>query len=120
MIEAAFKKYKSKEIYLSFNGGKDCTVLLHLVWAIVKKLEINEPINCIYIKTGIVFPEVDEFIFCMKKRYNLKVVEIFGPIKVALTELYKTNLDIKAIFMGTRRTDPYSESLEEFQVGLLR
>ena len=62
------------------------------------------------------FPEVDKFVTDTVNKYKLNVVIAFGPIKEALTELHKRIPEIKAIFMGTRRTDPHSENLQEFQV----
>lgn len=116
MIETAFRQYKPEEIYLSFNGGKDCTALLHLVWAVNKLMKHKKHINSVYIKSDSAFPEVDDFVNISKKKYNLNITTIFGPIKEALTELLKSKPNIKAIFMGTRRTDPFSENLLDFQV----
>ncbi|KAK6632561.1 hypothetical protein RUM43_013329 [Polyplax serrata] len=116
VIEVALKKYGSKEIYLSFNGGKDCTVLLHLIWVVWSSLGRKERLNSVYIKSDAVFPEVDDFVSKTSERYNMNIVVVCGNIKGALLELHGSNQDIKAIFMGTRRTDPYSEDLNEFQM----
>jgi FAD synthetase len=37
IIEEALEKYSVPELCVSFNGGKDCTVILHLVFAALKK-----------------------------------------------------------------------------------
>ncbi|KAM9974004.1 hypothetical protein ACTFIW_007666 [Dictyostelium discoideum] len=47
-IECAFNKFEFQEIALSFNGGKDCCVLLHLInYVLLKKFKnpINNPCN---------------------------------------------------------------------------
>lgn len=39
IIEEALEKYPLTDICAGFNGGKDCTALLHLFYAAVKRLE---------------------------------------------------------------------------------
>ena len=41
-------------------------------------------------------------------RYELEVIRIPGIIQEALSVLKRSHPEIKAIFMGTRHTDPYS------------
>lgn len=36
-IEKALDLYRLKEICIGFNGGKDCTALLHLFYAAIKR-----------------------------------------------------------------------------------
>jgi FAD synthetase len=49
-------------------------------------------------------------------RYNLQLKIIPGPIKHALGVVLAEGPELKAVLMGTRRTDPYSEALDFFQV----
>ena len=46
----------NKKVYVSFSGGKDSTVLLHLVRS------IYPDIPALYIDTGLEFPEIREFV----------------------------------------------------------
>lgn len=50
------RRYKANEVFLSFNGGKDCTVVLHLAAAFVQLRKLKAPL-CLYV-TGDAFPEV--------------------------------------------------------------
>lgn len=36
-VEAALDQYATEEICVGFNGGKDCTALLHLYYAALKR-----------------------------------------------------------------------------------
>ena len=50
------QRYKPEEIFISFNGGKDCTVVLHLT-ACIAKLQNISSLLCLYV-TAEPFPEV--------------------------------------------------------------
>jgi hypothetical protein len=52
-------------------------------------------------------------------RYNLELKKVPGPIKHALEVVLAERCELKAVLMGTRRTDPYSETLDSFQVHTL-
>nr|CAD7441833.1 unnamed protein product [Timema bartmani] len=118
VLEDCCDKYDSSDVFLSFNGGKDCTVLLHLVCAVFlrKYPGQQKPINTVYIQYEEPFPEVETFIQETVKRYELNLVTIPGPIKGALQKLLREKPHLKAVLMGTRRTDPYSECLKHFQM----
>lgn len=61
---------------LSFNGGKDCTVLLHLLYAARQEYEREHPletqkptrIKTLYVAYANSFPEVDEFVEYCEER----------------------------------------------------
>ncbi|KAJ9580279.1 hypothetical protein L9F63_004092 [Diploptera punctata] len=123
VLEKCFEKYHPSEVFVSFNGGKDCTALLHLTAAVLNKKfpAHHAPLQALYIRKEDPFPEVEEFVNESVVRYsfilyNLNLKTICGPIKHGLGVLLKENPHLKAGLMGTRRTDPYSETLKSFQM----
>ncbi|CAO3589814.1 unnamed protein product [Absidia cylindrospora] len=107
-------------IALSFNGGKDCTVLLHLVVAVLSRLghEKNDLLRAVYVTYPNPFPHVDEFVNVCSKRYHLDCVLI--PVST-MGQALQQYLDIcqpkpKAIFVGIRRNDPFAENLTHFDM----
>jgi len=109
-------RYQADEICIGFNGGKDCTALLHLYYAVVYK---KDPERCkhlltLFIKTGEPFNELDHFMKDTIKRYGLETIQFEGDMKCELAKLLKERPKIKAVLMGTRKSDPYSKNLEAF------
>nr|XP_014348395.1 PREDICTED: FAD synthase [Latimeria chalumnae] len=112
-IEEALGKFKLSEICVGFNGGKDCTALLHLSCAAVQRKYPGgmEKLQALYIRIVSPFPEMEQFIQDTAKRYNLKIFTVHGNIRQALVDLKGQQPELKAVLMGTRRTDPYSRTL---------
>jgi len=112
ILEQCCENYNANEIFLSFNGGKDCTTVLHLAATMFKLKDIS-PLMCLYV-TEDPFPEVDAFVDQAASYYGLKLIRKKKPIKSALETLQIENKTLKAGLMGTRRGDPGSEKLEFF------
>ncbi|XP_024604056.1 FAD synthase isoform X1 [Neophocaena asiaeorientalis asiaeorientalis] len=115
-IETALAQYSLTQLCVGFNGGKDCTALLHLFHAAVQKKypDAQEPLQILYIRSISPFPELEQFLQDTIKRYSLQVLEAEGDMKQALSELRAQHPQLEAVLMGTRRTDPYSCSLGPF------
>ena len=109
---------KRQRIALSFNGGKDCTVVLHLLLAALAdcsssttttSTQLIDSILPFYFSTDDVFEEELKFVHSTAAQY-------FGGEKNLLTmkDVSNTNgvttlveqYGIKAFLMGTRSTDP--------------
>lgn len=103
-------------MFLSFNGGKDCTVLLDLI---VNRLSESDrsQLQCWYIEpeSDPSLDEVEEFVLSCEIYYKIKINRIKGRIKDALNIICTANPGLKACIMGSRRTDPYCEKLDSFQ-----
>lgn len=116
VITQAISNYGTENVAIAFNGGKDCTVLLHLLYIALQKLELCQPIRflAVCIETDSIFPEQEKFIAASAELYKVSLLRISGKIKDALFELQTRMPHIKAVLMGTRSTDPYSASLLPF------
>ncbi|RDA82464.1 hypothetical protein CP532_4382 [Ophiocordyceps camponoti-leonardi (nom. inval.)] len=113
IIGEALQRYRPEELSLSYNGGKDCLVLLILILACLPAAAA-EPLQAIYIAPPDPFPEVEDFVTVSAASYNLDLVRYALPMREAL-EAYRAHRPlVKAVFMGTRRTDPHSEFLTPF------
>lgn len=115
-IEEALDRYTLPKLCVGFNGGKDCTALLHLFHAAVQRRYpgTTEKLQALNIHTVSPFPELEEFIQDTARRYNLNVLNVHGNIKQALADLKVQQPHLEAVLMGTRRTDPYSRTLTAF------
>lgn len=120
IIEESFKltKFKLNEICLSFNGGKDCTIVLYLLKCfIIKNLDLFKAANnadqlaikTLYIRPSAEFEEVNKFIQFSSKYFNLNLIKYESDnIKQSLVH-FKTSeagKEVKVIFMGQRASDP--------------
>ncbi|XP_041037482.1 FAD synthase isoform X1 [Carcharodon carcharias] len=113
-VEEALAQYSLSEICVGFNGGKDCTALVHLFHAAVSRMypDHKNHLQALYVRIVSPFPEMEQFIQDTCKRYQLQIYTVCGNIKEALTDLKTQQPHIKAVLMGTRRTDPYSRTLK--------
>jgi FAD synthetase len=174
VIEEAFERFTLEQLCFSYNGGKDCLVLLilylaglyaHLrpntdkknengtknaaqksgqgqAWDSIPHSDVNTEANgnaslstanpaapkrdtqppfptqltSIYIQTPHPFPEVTEFVESSSAHYHLNLVESALPMKAAFEEYLNEHKSVKAIFVGTRRTDPHGGNLTFFDM----
>lgn len=71
-------------------------------------------LQAIYIVAPDPFAEVEEFVEASAKHYHLDLKRYALPMRPALEAYLKDRPAIKAIFLGTRRTDPHGEFLTHF------
>lgn len=115
LLKLAYATYKPEEIFLSFNGGKDCTVLLDIIMKMLPTTVSSNDLQCVYMQPNEPFEEVEEFIGHCRKHYGIKIRAMRGSIKTILEKICDENGEIKACLMGSRRTDPYCGNLKLMQ-----
>ncbi|KAL2631034.1 hypothetical protein R1flu_015720 [Riccia fluitans] len=128
VIERTLTLYGCEEVAFSFNGGKDSTVLLHLLragYAVAEsqlasrgcaeevRSKSQHRIRTIYFESPDVFPEIDTFTLDTAKAYDLELELIRLDFKSGLVELQKKR-PMRAVFLGTRSGDPNAVGQEQF------
>ncbi|KAL7273071.1 3'-phosphoadenosine 5'-phosphosulfate sulfotransferase [Rhizina undulata] len=125
VVEEALDKYTLDELAISYNGGKDCLVLLTLFLAgLARKAPrvfANDSakrrlLHSVYVMSEHPFQEIDDFVDTSAKQYQLDLVRYALPMKLAFETYLQEKPAIKAIFVGTRRTDPHGEFLTHFDM----
>lgn len=132
----ALSRYKLEEICLSYNGGKDCLVILIIYLAALSpKIKLSQtrthhPLSLpslpqtqyplpsalpsIHIIPPHPFPEIITFVSQTSAIYHLSLTHSSLPMLPAFTSYLSSNPCIRAILVGTRRTDPHGHSLTHF------
>jgi len=108
-----------EEISLSYNGGKDCLVLLILFLVSLSthpKCAASLPakLQSVYFISPDPFAEVDSFVSDSVTTYSLNLARYAIPMKEALKLYLEEHKNVKAILVGTRRTDPHGQLLTHF------
>ena len=97
---------------MSFNGGKDCTVLLDLYLQLIPQ-DYDGPCHLFYLAGSPTFPEVDRFIDEYLERFPRLVLHRYtGSMKAALCSFKRDCPQIRAVLIGVRRTDPNCAELD--------
>ncbi|KAL3072615.1 hypothetical protein niasHS_017589 [Heterodera schachtii] len=106
-IDEILDKYGSlDQLAISFNGGKDCTLLLHLFRiCVTKKFGKEKRIEGFFVE-GDEFCELIAFVRNISPNYSLDLLELKGALKKGLAELKVVRPNIEAVLMGSRATDP--------------
>ncbi|GJD04709.1 phosphoadenosine phosphosulfate reductase [Colletotrichum higginsianum IMI 349063] len=131
-MDGSLMRHNSLEqISISYNGGKDCLVLLIMLLACLarrypspsKPSQTNDSngttsfpdkFQAVYIVSKHPFAEVDDFVEATSSQYYLDVKRYLMSMKEGLGAYLEDRPNVKAIFVGTRRTDPHGEKLTHF------
>jgi len=72
VVEECLSRYQPSEVCVSFNGGKDCSALLHIIYVVWKKLQPHPDcrLQAMYIRGSDPFPEMEQFIDETRKRHT--------------------------------------------------
>ncbi|KAL8840663.1 MAG: hypothetical protein Q9176_003776 [Flavoplaca citrina] len=127
IIQRASDQYPLASLSLSYNGGKDCLVLLILYLSLLPTHpSLPSALPAIYIPPSHPFDSVTAFTLSSAKKYHLRL-DIHsaddcnpqmagkgkggGAMKEAFAQYLGRNPGVEAIFVGTRRTDPHGGML---------
>ncbi|KAF8545451.1 hypothetical protein BDD12DRAFT_914954 [Trichophaea hybrida] len=118
VVSRALATYSFDELAISYNGGKDCLVLLLLFLSALhthtRQLTPSQKIHSVYVMSTYPFAEVDSFVNSCIEEYSLDLHRYALPMKSAFATYLRENPVVKAVFVGTRRTDPHGEFLSHF------
>jgi FAD synthetase len=109
-IAETFDTYGFEHVAVSFNGGKDCNVMMHLVYLFVSKrfgVERMRALRCLTWRQSDAFSEVSENMALCERVYSLTVDYFDGSFKDGL-QVAIDRFSVKAIIMGQRATDPFA------------
>ncbi|PSK79133.1 hypothetical protein CJJ07_001033 [Candidozyma auris] len=126
VLEACIERHNIEEIAISYNGGKDCLVMLILLLATIHKRFSSETftnpslnllpkdyrLDSIYINSEEPFPEVSKFIIDSTEYYSLNPITIKSTLKEGFQTYLDENPKIKTIVVGIRYADPYGSMLQ--------
>lgn len=97
-----------EHVAVSFNGGKDCTVLLHLFRMAAERSGHQGLIRVAHVDSSGAFPEIRDFIAATCREDSLiKLYEYKGCTLKEGFERFIEEAPIKGVLIGLRRTDPY-------------
>ncbi|EDO18430.1 hypothetical protein Kpol_1032p23 [Vanderwaltozyma polyspora DSM 70294] len=123
----------SGEISFSYNGGKDCQVLLLIYLGCLWKYYLDnkdkfnwdkfplERLPTVFIASEETFTSLELFINSSVERYNLNLYksQLDKTRKISMAEAFDIFLKeypiTKSILIGVRRTDPFGEHLSPIQ-----
>ncbi|PGH18412.1 hypothetical protein AJ79_00481 [Helicocarpus griseus UAMH5409] len=133
VIQESLRRFSLHELSLSYNGGKDCLVMLILFLASLHPLPPAGTVNAgddkttptpstipaIYAQPPHPFRSVEEFVASSSHTYHLSLVRYTTSpptttLRTAFASYLSLHPQIRAIFVGTRRTDPHGEKLTHF------
>ncbi|KAJ6238198.1 fad synthase [Anaeramoeba flamelloides] len=124
IIEEAVTRYGYEGLSLSYNGGKDCLIILDLLHSIATgKIPTNltnpeklKEIFVFYLHNEDDFEEMEQFVETSINRYgflNYKKLTT-NSLKRGFIQILKNNPSRKAIFIGTRVADLKGRKQEIF------
>lgn len=73
-------------------------------------------LKSVYIRPSHPFSQVTEFVESSASDYHLDLESSSLPMQAAFAQYLQQHAEVKAVFVGTRRTDPHGGSLTHFDM----
>lgn len=102
VMKETMLKYPKGSIALSFNGGKDCTVLLELA-----ELLNDEELKIVYFEEPDAFEDLVSFVHTRLSTCPFTSLKLPSDIRQGMQQLVDHE-NIEAVFLGQRISDPYA------------
>ncbi|ONH64669.1 putative FAD synthase [Cyberlindnera fabianii] len=121
VLQTMLDQFNLDQIAISYNGGKDCLVMLILYLSVLhtrfnnQTLDEHHQLNAVMINYERQFPELVTFINDTTRQYSLHLDQYNTTLKEGFEEYLDKHTQIKTIIVGTRRTDPYARGLKDIQ-----
>lgn len=127
VLDESLRLHSLDEIAISFNGGKDCLVMLVLLMATIHRKFSSDStgnpkfnmllpdyrLDSIYINSEEPFPELTLFIQQSTAEWGLNPITIKTSLKEGFEQyLESVHHTVKAIVVGIRYADPYGSQLK--------
>lgn len=122
VIEDAIDKYTVEGLSLGFSGGKDCTVILHMFYAVLQKRQKSAEttaappkIQCLFMRSKGLWPDAVSFIENSAQLYDCELTAVpEGDYKAGVERYMSLKPNVKAFLLGNRSTDPGGDKLKHF------
>ena len=113
ILEAGLRLYGAEALLVSFNGGKDATVVLHLARAVFAGKAAGRP-RCVYWDEAECFPEVSAFVAEAVAASSLQLRTYSCSFGDGLRDCVEQD-GVRAVVLGTREGDPNARGAESFE-----
>ncbi|KAG6852971.1 hypothetical protein C0991_007782 [Blastosporella zonata] len=124
VIDYGLDTHGQESVSISFNGGKDCTVLLHLyAGALARRLSPGQsmkPIPAIYIPVSSPFPVLETFIEDTATTYNLDLFRCFSPSQQVEGIVTPHTTAAAADYLDTKKPQPHAAGKAKGAEGMRR
>ncbi|KAJ5506906.1 FAD synthetase [Penicillium expansum] len=133
VVRTALQRYKLSELSVSYNGGKDCLVLLILFLAGLHPSRARNDSHPATANANDTNPssvrprsrgpnsrcDVEDFVISSAEAYHLAITKYTtappdSTLRSSFEDYLARHPGIRAIFVGTRRTDPHGAQLTHF------
>ncbi|XP_046399960.1 FAD synthase-like [Ischnura elegans] len=106
ILEEYARKFRPGEVVLCFSGGKGSSVLLHLWYAVLSKVNVTPltSIPAVRFEDGHSKEELNAYIQDTSERYKLDLVTVDGSEEKNLKDFLNTRPYIKVVLAGVRKS----------------